>query len=193
METALTVFTLILFVFWRIYWLVTGKKADKEKPRQEEKGNAFTWKRLQKYSVYIFSVVILLQLLGWQIWPMPSSQWVPLFGFCLVVLGIGVAVAARYELGTNWANAYEYQVKKKQQLVTTGIYAYVRNPIYSGLVVAVIGAELVVQSYLFIVCLVLVYGVYKQSKLEEKILEEHFGKEYTNYKKRSKMLIPFVF
>jgi protein-S-isoprenylcysteine O-methyltransferase Ste14 len=35
--------------------------------------------------------------------------------------------------------------------------------------------------------------IYTQAKKEEKILEEHFGKEYQQYRKRSKMLIPFVF
>jgi len=193
MDLFLRITTIFLFLVWRGYWWITEQKADKEKPKNKETASIFSWKRLHRYFVYAFGASVFSQLLGVSILPMQSMIAIHLFGFCLVVLGLGSAILARYSLGTNWANSYEYQVKQKQQLITTGIYAYIRNPIYSGLVVAVIGAELVADSYLFLVYFIFFWGAYKQSKLEEKILEEHFGKEYRDYKKRTKVLIPFVF
>ncbi|MBI5452967.1 isoprenylcysteine carboxylmethyltransferase family protein [Candidatus Gottesmanbacteria bacterium] len=107
---------------------------------------------------------------------------------------MAISVSARRVLGTNWAHAAEYQIKKDHELVTSGIYKYIRNPIYTGLVIAITGAELVAKSYLFIFFALFGFWVaYIQAKREEKILQEHFGKEYSDYMKKSKTLIPFIF
>lgn len=194
MELFLRVAALGLFVIWRIYWRITEKSADLEKPKSKEQAAFFSSKRLVgNFFQLLVGLGIILPLLGVKILPMDHNSTVPLFGFVLVLLGIGICIIARKELGTNWANAAEYQVKQKQTLTTTGIYSYVRNPIYFGLLLAAIGAGLVGESYIFLIFMACSVFVYIQSKREEKILEEHFGKEYRDYKKRSKMLIPFVF
>lgn len=66
-------------------------------------------------------------------------------------------------------------------------------PIYLGLILAIIGGELVAQSYLFLLGFLLFFTSYLQGKREEKILYAHFGKEYMEYKQKTKMLIPFIF
>ncbi len=189
MDFALRIITLILFAGWQGYWLVTGRKADREKPKKPISTKlGYIRRYIPQYVVY---AIILLQVLGWQIFTVnfPSQE----IGFFLVVLGIAISVSARITLGTNWAHAAEYQIKQKQVLVTSGIYAYIRNPIYTGLLMAVVGAELVAKSYLFIVIALIGFlAAYKQSKLEEAILEKHFGKAYIEYKKKTKLLIPFV-
>jgi protein-S-isoprenylcysteine O-methyltransferase Ste14 len=192
MDFFLRIATIVLFLIWRSYWWITEKKADRERPKNQENIPFMSWKRLHRYFNLALGVFVLLQLLGWSVLPFSGGLWIQLIGFALVVVGIGSAIAARYELGINWANSYEYQVKPKQRLVTSGIYSLIRNPIYSGMTMAVFGAELVAQSYLLFIGVLLFWEAYQQSKLEEKILEAHFGKEYTAYKKRSKMLIPFL-
>src|SRR5689334_3421538 len=165
MEMSLRILTVLLFVIWRIYWLVTEKKADMEKPKIEDKGGFFSDKKIKRYAIWALGGFAMLQVLGLPFFPLPASTTTERVGFALVVLGIGIAIVARYQLGTNWANAWEYQVKKKQELVTNGIYAYIRNPIYTGLVTAIIGAELVAQSYVFIIALFYFIIAYKQSKM----------------------------
>jgi protein-S-isoprenylcysteine O-methyltransferase Ste14 len=195
MDILLRIATLGLLFAWRSYWSFTERIADREKPKTIAQPAFFSRKRIIRNIVQmVVGILLFLPLVGIKIFPMEPNQSLQLLGFFLVVLGVGTAVVARRELGTNWANAYEYQIKKKQTLITSGIYAYIRNPIYTGLILATTGAELVAGSNLFLLFLAggSLYA-YIQSKREEKILEAHFGKEYRNYKKRSKMLIPFVF
>lgn len=189
----LKLLTFILFASWRIYWSITETQTYREKPITKENIGFLDRKRLSRNFMWLTGFVLALQLvLNLQILPMPNNFALQVFGFSLVVLGLGTAVKARIDLGNNWANAYEYQVKKKQELVTSGIYKYIRHPIYAGVVTAAIGAELVAQSYLFLVFVLFVWGGYKQAKLEEKILIEHFGNAYRTYMKHSKMFIPFL-
>lgn len=189
----LEILTFLFFAAWRIYWSITERQTYKEKPLTKQHIPLFDKKRISRYFTWITGAVLASQLLfNVQIWPMDSNYSVQVFGFLLVIVGLGAAVRARLDLGNNWANAYEYQVKKKQELVTSGIYKYIRHPIYSGVVTAAIGAELVAQSYLFIVFLTFAWGGYKQAKLEEKLLIEHFGDAYRKYMKYSKMFIPFL-
>ena len=193
MTDALKIITLLLFIGWRVYWLVTERKADREKPKKEKAMSFFEKKRLMRHALWIVGIILCLQLLfGVTLLPMPVSVLVERLGFILVVFGLGLAILARHQLDTNWANAWEYQVKHKQELITTGVYTYIRNPIYTGIIVAIVGAELVAQSYLFLFFFAFFWGAYRQAKKEERILAAHFGKEYLAYKKRTKMLIPFI-
>lgn len=111
----------------------------------------------------------------------------------MVIIGIGISVVARRILAANWVDASEYQIKKNQELVINGIYAYIRHPIYTGLMLALIGVELVVHSYVvfgFAVVLFIVF--YMQGKREERLLEKHFGEQYRVYMNRSSMFIPHI-
>ncbi|HEX8932182.1 MAG TPA: isoprenylcysteine carboxylmethyltransferase family protein [Patescibacteria group bacterium] len=189
MDYFLRITTLGFFVLWQVYWLITEKRADQEKPKRQ---SASRNSHLQRNGLNLLCVVVLVQVLGVSFLPVnfPSQE----VGICLVMLGTALGISARKTLGTNWAHAAEYQIKQQQTLVTQGVYKYIRNPIYIGLTLSLVGAELVAKSYLFLVLLVLGFGAsYLQAKREEKILEMHFAKEYRDYKKRSKMLIPFLF
>lgn len=116
-----------------------------------------------------------------------------IFGFILVLSGTIMSIFARRELGTNWTHATDYQIKKDHILVTTGIYAYVRHPIYFATNVTLIGAELVAESYVFLFyCLLFIYD-YVMAKREKVLFLHHFSKKYRDYIQRTKMLIPFIF
>jgi protein-S-isoprenylcysteine O-methyltransferase Ste14 len=194
MDFFLRIATILLFIVWKTYWKVTEIKADREKPKTQPEPAFFSTRRLSRnLFVLVVGFLILLPLVGVEILPMEYNPLVQLIGFVFVITGISLSIASRRLLGTNWANAHEYQIKHKQILVTTGIYSYIRHPIYTGLILATTGAELVAQSYLFILFACFFYMIYRQAKKEEKILEDHFGKAYIDYKKRSKMLIPFIF
>jgi protein-S-isoprenylcysteine O-methyltransferase Ste14 len=189
MDLFLRLATLGVLGVWQLYWKITARKAYKEKPRVSYKKDLVDF--------YLSNIVVgslfFVQFLGVQILPMTTSFSLSSLGFVIVLLGVAISVSGRIALGTNWANAHEYQIKQKQTLVTTGIYHYIRHPIYTGLLFVAIGVELVFRSYLFILAFVCGFvWAYTRGKREEKILEEHFGKEYRDYKKRTKMLIPFV-
>jgi protein-S-isoprenylcysteine O-methyltransferase Ste14 len=173
-----------------LYWEVTEKKADAAKPKTR---TASLRNNAERYSVAFLGLIILLQLLGLHILPFQTNNVITLVGLLFVIVGISCSIKARRDLGVNWAHAAEYQIKKDHELITSGIYTYIRHPIYSCMTLSFLGAELVVGSYLFIVLLlVLPLGSYFQAKKEEKILLSHFGNDYASYKKKSKMFIPYV-
>lgn len=105
--------------------------------------------------------------------------------------GIGFAIWARVHLGRNWSSAPA--LKEDHELVTTGPYRFVRHPIYTGLLFAILGSVLISGAVWFImffaICAVFVNRVYD----EERLMLKTFPQEYPAYMKRTKALIPFLF
>jgi protein-S-isoprenylcysteine O-methyltransferase Ste14 len=111
-------------------------------------------------------------------------------GLVLAALGIGLAIWARLYLGRNWG--MPMSVKENAELVTTGPYAYIRNPIYAGILLAALGSALIDWWWgLFLVCAV-AYFIYS-AKVEERILLREFPDAYPAYKARTESLIPFIY
>lgn len=112
-------------------------------------------------------------------------------GVVLFGLGLAVAVWARAHLGRNWGTPMSQ--KQQPELVTTGPYRWIRNPIYSGIVLAMVGTAIAVNVLLLVVvALVTGYFVYS-AVVEERFLSATFSEQYAAYKQATKMLIPFVF
>jgi len=75
---------------------------------------------------------------------------------------------------------------KPKKLVTYGIYSKFRNPIYIGLSLTVIGWSLLIADITFyIITLFIVISCILRAKLEEKVLEGKFGKNYDKYKRKT--------
>jgi protein-S-isoprenylcysteine O-methyltransferase Ste14 len=117
----------------------------------------------------------------------PALEWL---GVVICACGLAFAIWARVYLGKNWG--MPMSLKQDAQLVTTGPYQYVRHPIYTGMTLGMIGTALVVPWWIVPVVFAFGYFVYS-AKVEEKIMTGEFGQKYTDYMKRSKMLIPFIF
>ncbi|MFZ0168829.1 MAG: isoprenylcysteine carboxylmethyltransferase family protein [Candidatus Dormiibacterota bacterium] len=112
-------------------------------------------------------------------------------GVALFLMGLGLAVWARVYLGRNWGTPMSEKVDA--ELVTTGPYHYIRNPIYSGIILAGIGTTVGVSWYWILgVVLVGAYFIYSATA-EATIMERRFPETYPAYKRSTKMLIPLVF
>ena len=110
-------------------------------------------------------------------------------GALLFASGIALAVWARLHLGRNWGMPMTQRVEP--ELVTSGPYRFVRHPIYSGLLTAMLGTALVNNLLGLIVVVVLVAYFYYCGIVEERNLAVAFSQAYPEYKSRTKMLIPF--
>jgi len=184
--------SLILLGSLFMYWYRASIDAEKEKPKIR-KPQFFI--RLARGASNWFSLAVIgIQIAGLQILPIPERYafFSQIVGILLLLSGFFICVIARRSLGANWVYGYEYQIKQKQTLVTTGIYRTIRHPIYVGLFLVYIGGELVAQSMLWMSFLVLIVPLYLQAKREEKILRRYFGESYEIYKKRTSMFIPFL-
>jgi protein-S-isoprenylcysteine O-methyltransferase Ste14 len=78
-------------------------------------------------------------------------------------------------------------------LVQSGVYAVVRHPIYSGIIIGLVGIALIFGSWAGIACSVIVLLFFDaKSRLEEKWLIEKYP-EYPAYRMRVRKLIPFIY
>lgn len=175
-------------VFW-LYWLISAFGAKKNTGSNM---NRFAAVRLGLFVLVIIFIHISLGRAG----SFNNHPWannnaiIAGVGFIVYVGGLGLAVWARVHLGKNWG----MPMTKKQdpELVTTGPYRFIRHPIYTGILAAVLGSALATTLYLLIALAVLaVYFIYS-ALVEEKIMLREFPKQYPGYKKKTKMLLPFV-
>ena len=112
-------------------------------------------------------------------------------GAALTAFGVAFAIWARLTLGSNWG--MPMTLRENPELVTGGPYAFVRHPIYTGLIFAILGTALVIGAiWLFIFLISLVY-FYLSSGQEEKDMMARFPDAYPAYRARTKRLIPFVY
>jgi protein-S-isoprenylcysteine O-methyltransferase Ste14 len=110
---------------------------------------------------------------------------------CIFLVGVAFTVWARITLGRNWSP--EVAFKQDHELIQTGPYSVVRHPIYTGMLVMVLGTAIHYgrTSGLVVLALLLV-GAWLKSRQEEKLMTDHFPEDYAEYKHRVRALIPFV-
>jgi protein-S-isoprenylcysteine O-methyltransferase Ste14 len=119
----------------------------------------------------------------------PASLWLEALGIAITVAGLGFALWARAYLGTNWSSAVT--VKVGHELVRTGPYRWVRHPIYSGMILAMLGTALDRQQLRGLVAVVLLYaGFTLKSRIEERAMAGLFGSEYDDYTRSTGVILP---
>jgi protein-S-isoprenylcysteine O-methyltransferase Ste14 len=104
---------------------------------------------------------------------LPFSSVVMLVGMLLVVFG--------------WRRIH----KAKNQLVTTGVYGYVRHPQYLGFLLITLGMNIQWTTLITLVlwpALAVLY--YHLAKKEDEEMEEKFGGEYQTYSRSTPMFVP---
>lgn len=121
----------------------------------------------------------------------PNLLAVHYFGVLLLWLGLGFAVWARFVLGRNWSGIVT--VKEGHTLITSGPYAWVRHPIYTGILLALLGTAVTLGTILNLVEVpVVAFALWLKLRTEEKFMSETFGEQYTAYRQQAKALIPYV-
>ena len=182
----------LIWVVFIVYWIISAfssKRNAKLSPNT----------RLLFILVRIVILIIVLIIFDAQIF---SSTPAPLFippvnpalnviGLIFAAAGVVFAIWARVYLGKNWG--MPMSVKVNPELVTDGPYAIVRHPIYTGVLFAMLGS-VGVQGLAWLIAFVggTLYFIYAATR-EEKLMQSQFPDAYPAYKKRTKMLIPFIF
>lgn len=128
-----------------------------------------------------------LARLNWRLWPHNSA--LEAVGVALTALGLAFAIWARFYLGTNWSSAVS--IKVGHELIRGGPSAWVRHPIYSGLLLAMIGTGLVRAEIRSVVAFALLFtGFWVKLRIEEQFMAKTFGEQYQNYSLATGALIP---
>ena len=122
----------------------------------------------------------------------PVTIPIALAGLGLAICGAGLSIWARLILGENWSNFPS--LKQNHALIVTGPYRLVRHPIYTGLLIALLGSALqygLIRSFLAVLsCAV---GLYLKVSVEEEFMVQRFGEAYLRYRRDVSTLVPFVF
>lgn len=101
-------------------------------------------------------------------------------------------MAAQQALGKNLTPLPE--PRPSNTLVTSGVYALARHPMYGALVLAALGwAAISGDGLRFVMSGVLFLVLDRKSNFEEQALTKRHGKEYEEYKRSSKKLIPWIY
>lgn len=118
---------------------------------------------------------------------------VPLLtGTVCLMLGLWLFHLSHADLGANWSITLE--VLEKHRLVTQGVYRRVRHPMYTALLLYSVGQALVLPNYVagpsYGVTMALLVAL--RIGPEERMMLEEFGKDYQEYRARTKRLVPGI-
>jgi protein-S-isoprenylcysteine O-methyltransferase Ste14 len=178
----------LLWLGWLAYWTVAARDV-------KAVAETASWQSRVLYSfpLLIAGVLLLDRHLGHflNMHLVPHTPEVAWLGALLTAAGLAFAIWARVVLGGNWSG--QVTVKEGHELIRTGPYALSRHPIYTGLVLALLGTALAVGEMRGLIALVLATGsfIYKMG-IEEDVMRRTFGAAYDDYAREVKALIPFV-
>jgi protein-S-isoprenylcysteine O-methyltransferase Ste14 len=118
-----------------------------------------------------------------------AVRWI---GIVVFALGGALRLYPVFVLGRRFSGLVAIQ--EGHVLVTDGIYRYVRNPSYLGLVINMLGWALTFRSGVgVVIALLSLLVLLARMSSEERLLQEHFGAEYDAYRARTARLVPWVY
>lgn len=114
-------------------------------------------------------------------------------GILMLFGGLYLRLKAIEELDKYFTN--EVRIGEGWKLIKTGTYKYIRHGSYTGSALTMLGTSVLFQSWISLFfSFILIFIVYDyRIHLEEKMLVDFFGEEYTEYQKITKKMIPFIY
>lgn len=170
-----------------LHWRRTGDSGFRRKP-------ADRW--LGRMGMILFGVALLLCGAGLvMVLVAPGLRWntpqaITWLGLLVCVGGLVAVLASQSAMGTSWRVGVDPQ--ETTELVTSGIFAVVRNPIFTAMGITLVGVVLMVPTVVTILALVAYcVGVQLQVRLvEEPYLARLHGDDYRGYASRVGRFIP---
>jgi protein-S-isoprenylcysteine O-methyltransferase Ste14 len=183
MDVVTTILVIGWIVFW-VYWFAaaaSGIKAGRTR-----------WGQFAGSRVAIVVIVVLLVRAGiFKAHTETHHPWVQVIGIVIFFSGLAFAVWARLYLGRNWGSPMSQKVDP--ELITNGPYRRVRHPIYSGIILGLVGTAVAIGwSWLIAAALLGAYFIYS-AVMEERYMAGLFPDTYPEYRRTTKMLVPFIF
>lgn len=125
--------------------------------------------------------------------PISGQLIVPHLGLFLIIAGMIFRFISIWSLGRFFT--VDVTIRRNHQLIKDGLYRLIRHPSYAGSVMSFIGFGLSLNNWisLIIIIISITYAMLNRIKIEEKVLIDHFGSEYTEYIKNTYRLIPWIY
>ncbi len=170
-----------------VYWLLSALRTKKT-----EINEAQGW-RIMRLSLLCVVFTLLLTdrlrigFLGWRF--VPEYSWNQWIGIALTLAGLAICVWARQHLGEYWSD--KVVLKVDHQLIRSGPYAFLRHPIYSGVLLAIAGSALAIGEWRGVLALLaMTINYWVKARREDSILSLKFGDEFEEHKRRAGLLLP---
>ncbi|GLS28301.1 Protein-S-isoprenylcysteine O-methyltransferase Ste14 [Mesorhizobium albiziae] len=122
----------------------------------------------------------------------PAALVLALCGCLVALAGAALVLRSRAELGAAWSLVPS--ADQGAGLVTTGPYRLIRHPIYLGLSMLALGEALAFSSWpamLVVISLIVPTFVWR-AYAEEKLLTHTFGERHADYRRQTKIMIPYL-
>lgn len=177
-----------LWLVWAGYWLVASHNLKPVRRRESP------WTR----GAFLTQAVVTAMLLaphGWSGWlaaKVIPGGWVRFWvAAALVTAGLGLCLWARRTLAGNWSGAVT--LKEGHELVQNGPYRSIRHPIYTGVLMMILGTGLAGgEVHALLAFPIALTALWLRSRMEERWMSEAFGERYADYRKNSWALVPLV-
>lgn len=179
-----------LWLAWGAYWLISAANTKASRRVETSASRAR----------HVLPLVVAALLL----WPptlpggflcqrlLPAGPATFFSGAVVTALGLAFAVWARAHLGRNWSGIVT--LKLDHELIRSGPYAWVRHPIYSGLLLALIGSAIARGEWRGVLAVAIAAAAFwAKLRLEERWMVEAFGEAYLRYRAEVPALIPLRF
>lgn len=178
-----------MWLIWLAYWIVAAR-GGKANARRQDRAS-----RLASVLPMLLATGLLAApseaLPGLNARFLPLAYWPFWTGAVVAALGFAFAFWARAHLGANWSGTVT--VKQGHELIQSGPYAFVRHPIYTGLLTALIGTAMAVGEWRAVIAvLIVLWALGRKLALEERWMREVFGAAYDQYCARVPALVPFA-
>lgn len=188
LSTGLAYFLGVIVFYWvrRVpFW---GPRVGGEVLHQEKNDASFWFIVLGMIAAFYLPPIEYLSSNG----ILARNAWMQISGLLLIVLGTGLFIWARRTLG-NFYSAH-ISVVQGQLLVMHGPYRFLRHPAYAGYLLIAFGLSI---GYSSVAGMVVILGLLFPSivyriQIEDGVLAEHFGDQFSNYERVTKRLLPFV-
>lgn len=158
----------------------------------------FSWFFSIKYKRYhgitrffAFENAFILVLLNYRIWFINPFSLVQIISWILLILSAYVGIEGYLLLKRQGKS--EKSFENTSVLVKSGLYGYIRHPLYLSVFLFGIGVMFKdPQQVQLILGGIILVAIYFTARLEEKEMIDKFGDEYRKYMKETKMFIPFI-
>jgi protein-S-isoprenylcysteine O-methyltransferase Ste14 len=179
----------IIWIVWLMSWVAASFWSDRAQKR------APTLETWIYRAAMIAGGILLAPWTGQLLEEKPICE-VSFVGVCVLaavmLAGLSLTWWARIYLGPLWSSVITR--KKDHKIIDTGPYAFVRHPIYCGLIVAILATAVAEgKATALLGSALVILGVWLKACTEERFLMTELGPEiYDAYCRRVPMLIPFL-
>ncbi len=193
---------IVLIILWILFFISHSLLAADSVKAAAEKvlGNFYRFYRIgyNLFSAVFLSAIMYILLLKHELnYVYEFSKYSTQAGWFFLFMGALIMIISfrNYDLAEfTGIKQLAQKIHRPEKLVIKGLNAYVRNPLYFGIIILALGYFLQQPTYMNLVSVLIIYVyLYIGTTLEEKKLEAAFGNEYTEYKKQVKMLLPYLF